>query len=450
LPLRHDQWRVGLRDLAVRGVSPPRVALALAVASLALGGCGDEAPPAAEVTYLRDAGGRRASLVASLVNPDNRYSSLRLARYATGAADDWERLDAWNPRAAPLAVSGLDAPPSLPRGLPDDARALALPDEATWQPSRATAASLVALGEEAFFRYPAQLAPPALEPLTRDAATRYGLWLDDARGVGGVVVAETAGGTALAFSCSSCHADVIAGHLVPGLPTARLALGGMLLDGGVADDTVAANLLAWGPGRNDVTTDDASMPERISDLRPVRFLSHLQYDATVRQRDVASLAIRIETLLITAHAQAVRPPRIVALALAEYLWSLGDALPPPTAGSTPGAALFAARCAGCHAGVGLTSAPRPLAEVGTDPALGLSPERGTGLYRVPSLRGVAARPTLFHDGALTGLDALLDPARLDDTYQGGARRAGPVRGHVFGLDLSADDRAALLAYVRSL
>jgi hypothetical protein len=433
----------------MRGVSAGRLALALA--ALGLAGCGDEAPPAAEVSYLRDTASRRASLVASLVNPDNRYSSLRFARYATGAVDDWERLDAWNPRVAPLSVNALDAPPaSSPRALPDDARALALPDEVTWQPSRATSASLVALGEEAFFRYPAQLAPPVLEPLTRDAAARYGLWLDDARGVGGVVVAETAGGPALAFSCSSCHADVVGGRLVPGLPTARLALGRLLLDGGVADDTVAANLLAWGPGRNDVTTDDASVPERISDLRPVRFLSHLQYDATVRQRDVASLAIRVETLLITAHAQAVRPPRIVALALAEYLWSLADTLPPMPTDAAPGAALFAARCGGCHAGDGLTGAPRPLAEVGTDPTLGLSPDRGTGLYRVPSLRGVAARPTLFHDGALTGLEALVDPARLDDAYQGGARRAGPVRGHVFGLDLSAEDRAALLAYVGSL
>jgi hypothetical protein len=447
---------MGVRDLAVRGVSATgsaRLGLWLAVGALGLGACGADAPPAAaEVAYLRDAPSRRQALVASLVNPDNGYSSLRLARYATGATDDWERLDAWNPRVAAVEVNALDAPASTaPLDLPADARALTLPDETTWQTSTSTSASLVALGEEAFFRYPAQLAPAALSPLTRDATLRYGLWLDGMRGVGGIVVADTAGGPALAFTCATCHADVVAGRLVPGLPTAHLDLGRMLLDGGgVIDDAVAANLLAWGPGRNDVTTTDASMPERISDLRPARFLSHLQYDATVRQLDVVSLAIRVETLIITSHAQAIRPPRIVALAIAQYLWSLADGLPLTTAGATPGAALFSARCAACHAGASLTSAPRPLAEVGTDQALGLSPERGTGRYRVPSLRGVAARPTLFHDGALPGLAALLDPARLDEAYQGGARHAGAVTGHVFGLDLSAADRAALLDYVQSL
>ena len=419
------------------------------VAALALStACGAKpAPPGTDpqVAYLRDAASRRQALVDSLVDATNGYSALRLAHYATGEAGDWDALEAWNPRAAAFPARALDGAPAT-LALPADAHALALPDEAAWTP----ATSLVALGEDAFFHYPAQLAPPTLAPLTRDAADRYGLWVDDARGVGGLVVAETADGAALALSCASCHADVVAGRVVPGLPSARMNLGRMLADGGATDDTIAANLLAWGPGRNDVTTTDASLPERMGDLRPVRFVSHLQYDATVRQLDLVSLAIRVETLLITAHGQAVRPPRIIALAIAQYIWSLADGLPETTAAGTPGQALFAARCSSCHAGDGLTSAPRPLAEVGTDPRLGLSPDRGTGFYRVPSLRGVAARPTLFHDGALPGLDALLDPTRVDDGYQGGARGPGPVTGHVFGLDLSAEDRAALLAYVRSL
>jgi hypothetical protein len=33
---------------------------------------------------------------------------------------------------------------------------------------------------------------------------------------------------------------------------------------------------------------------------------------------------------------------------------------------------------------------------------------------------------------------------------GGNDGAGPVKGHAFGLDLTSNDRAALLAYVRSL
>jgi cytochrome c553 len=438
-----------MRRLSARAVA--RLGSALGAAALLASACGGSAPAtstAAEVAYLRDAASRRQALVDSLVDPTNGYSALRLAHYATGGADDWDALPAWSPRTAPVGVGTLDAPPTEPT-LPDGASALVLPEEATWTPTPDAARALVALGEDAFFRYPAQLAPPALAPLTRDAALRYGLWLDAARGVGGIVVAETAGGPALAFTCASCHADVVAGRLVAGLPSARFDFGRMLADSG-ADPATTANLLAWGPGRNDVTTADASLPERVSDLRPVRFVSHLQYDATVRQLDLVSLAVRVETLIITSHGAAVRPPRIVALALAAYIWSLADGLPETTATATPGHALFAASCSGCHAGDGLTSAPRPLAEVGTDPQCGLSPDRGTGFYRVPSLRGAALRPTLFHDGSLPSLDALLDPARLDDGYQGGARGSGAVKGHVFGLGLSDADRAALLAYVRSL
>jgi len=425
-------------------------AAGIALVALVAGCDGGAAAPdptgAAEVSYLRDGASRRRALVDSLVNPANGYSSLRLARYATGDADDWERLDVWNPRVAPVTAASLDAA-AAPPALPDDARALDVPDEASWTPT--SEPSLVALGEEAFFRYPAQLAPAALAPLDRAAAERYGLWLDDARGVGGVVVAETAAGPALALTCASCHADVIGGRLVAGVPSARVNLGLMLADSAADADALSANLLAWGGGRNDVTTSDASLHERVSDLRPVRFVSHLQYDATVRQLDLVSLAIRVETLIITSHGQATRPPRLVALALARYIWSLADGLPETTAAG-PGRTLFEARCSGCHAGDGLTSAPRPLADVGTDPRCGESPDRGTGTYRVPSLRGVARRPTLFHDGTLPSLDALLDPARLEATYAGGARGVGAVPGHMFGLDLSATDRAALLDYVRSL
>ena len=47
------------------------------------------------------AGFRRAELVASLVNPANGYSTLRLAHYATADAADWDQLPEWNPAASP-------------------------------------------------------------------------------------------------------------------------------------------------------------------------------------------------------------------------------------------------------------------------------------------------------------------------------------------------------------
>jgi len=219
------------------------------------------------------------------------------------------------------------------------------------------------------------------------------------------------------------------------------------------DPAVAKNLLAWGAGRLDVTTENGTEPCRIPDLRPVRWLGYLQADATVEYRDVASLAIRIETLIITVHQQTLRPPREITLGLAYYLRSLADALPsgaPATSAEMRGSVIFAAECAGCHSPPGLAGAPVPLEVVGTDPVLGLSADRGTGTYRIPSLHGVASRGPLFHDGRARDLAAVLDPSRVAPDYDGALHRAGPVSGHPFGLELTSGDRADLLAYLELL
>jgi cytochrome c peroxidase len=93
--------------------------------------------------------------------------------------------------------------------------------------------------------------------------------------------------------------------------------------------------------------------------------------------------------------------------------------------------------------------------VGTDPGLSLATRKGTGFYKIPSLRGVWDRPFLLHDGSLTSLEQMFDPARLDPQYQptgwnppGVKVRAVP--GHTFGLSLPADDKSALLAFLRTL
>lgn len=424
--------------------------LATVATFCATAGCGrtrpDDQERAHEAAYLGDAQNRRAALLASLVNPDNAYATLRRGHYATGVAGDWDRLRAWNPRAAVVTANELEETDPQPRGT--DFVTLPVSEESRLP----SAAELHALGERAFFRYPAQLTPALPAPLDAARAARYGLWIDGAHGVGGLVRAEMAdGSTRLAFSCATCHADIVDGRLVAGVPSARLDVGRMIADadaaGGTDSETVR-NVLAWGAGRIDVTTADGTLPERIADLRPVCWLGHLHYDATVRQNDLVSLAIRIETLIVTAHAQALRPPRVVALALARFIWDLGGDLPETTTGGAPGAWTFEQRCSGCHAGTGLTGSPQPLEAVGTDPALGVSADRGTGSYRVPSLRGVGTRPTLFHDGSLPSLTALLDPTRLGASYRGGVRGAGAVPGHAFGLDLSPEERRALVSYLQ--
>ena len=55
-------------------------------------------------SYLDDASFRRSELVASLVNPTNGYSAVRLAHYATGGPDDWDRLPEWNPASETIGA----------------------------------------------------------------------------------------------------------------------------------------------------------------------------------------------------------------------------------------------------------------------------------------------------------------------------------------------------------
>jgi hypothetical protein len=404
----------------------------LGVTVAALAGCGSVPP--GDGTYLGDRAFRRAELESSLVNPSNAYSQLRLDNYAT-ASGGWDELAEYNPAAEP-AVFGTD--PGAPLS------AATAPLAIDVDPNDDDA--LLALGKQAFFHYPVQLMPA--QRAVTDLS--YGVWTDPTYGIGGFErVALEAGGVGIGSTCSTCHASLRDGQLAIGVANERFDLGRLLVDAGAAPLPAIAAYDAWGPGRVDVTTATGLEPVRIPDLRAMKWLTYLQADATVHQRDLTALAIRLETLIITSHDAAIRPPRIVTLALATYLWSLAEALPPAPPTTARGAELFAASCAGCHMPPALTGDPIPLPEIGTDPVLGRSAVRGTGSYRVPSLHGVGARGLLLHDGSLRTLDALLDPARVTTSYTGGVR-PGPVPGHLFGLDLGDADRAELLTYVETL
>ena len=93
--------------------------------------------------------------------------------------------------------------------------------------------------------------------------------------------------------------------------------------------------------------------------------------------------------------------------------------------------------------------------MGTDPGLALKTRKGTGFYKIPSLRGVWYRPRLLHDASVTSLEEMFDAARLSPDYEpkgwnppNVTRRAVP--GHTYGLSLNPQDRSALLAFLRSL
>jgi hypothetical protein len=93
--------------------------------------------------------------------------------------------------------------------------------------------------------------------------------------------------------------------------------------------------------------------------------------------------------------------------------------------------------------------------IGTEPGLSLYTRRGSGYYKVPSLIGSWNRTAFLHDGSLARLEDMFDPARLSADYTptyfkpSGVIHAA-VPGHPFGMELNADDKKALLAFIKSL
>ena len=90
--------------------------------------------------------------------------------------------------------------------------------------------------------------------------------------------------------------------------------------------------------------------------------------------------------------------------------------------------------------------------VGTDPILAMQTRRGTGFYKVPSLRGLWYRNALSHSGQAETLEEWFDAARLRTDYvpHGFHLSPGPIQGHEFGLKLPADDKSALIAFLKTL
>jgi hypothetical protein len=93
--------------------------------------------------------------------------------------------------------------------------------------------------------------------------------------------------------------------------------------------------------------------------------------------------------------------------------------------------------------------------VNTDPELTLTTRRGTGLYKVPSLLGVWYRGPFEHSGSVATLEDWFDSRRLRDDYVPTGWKGTPgtktraVKGHEFGLDLSTEDRKALIAFLKT-
>jgi hypothetical protein len=130
-------------------------------------------------------------------------------------------------------------------------------------------------------------------------------------------------------------------------------------------------------------------------------------------------------------------------------------------------------CAGCHTpplytnnkltpAPGYTPPPRDLVtydvlnvSVGTAPTLATKTRRGTGYYKVPSLKDVWYRGPFEHSGSVATLEDWFDPQRLRDDYvptgfKGYGVKNRAVKGHQFGLQLPDEDKKALIAFLKTL
>ena len=385
---------------------------------IALVACRVEPPPVPASTplgqgqqYVNAASFRRAMLESSLVNPSNGYSQLRLAYYQEGG---WGALPEWNPPVAPVTAATVTSPPAQLQALDVDS--------VPWETN-----ALVELGRQAFSKYPVQIQSTLHFAIA--SPEPYGLWQSPGS-IGGVVWTQVPNNRPmLAMTCSTCHTSAdSSGALADGRPNARFDMS-LMLTGGVSSD--------WGPGRVKVTSDSANDPIAIPDLRPTSSERYLHHDATVRN-GLIELAIRIETLIITSNDDAVRPPRKLAFALAMYLWQLQPiAIRAADDSSARGELVFADNCAGCHVPSQYSGDRVALSVVGTDPSVGNSPERTTGSYRVPSLRGVGDRGILFAAGEIPNIDVMLDPNRA-------------IPGHRYGSMISDQQRADLIAFLQTL
>jgi mono/diheme cytochrome c family protein len=229
-------------------------------------------------------------------------------------------------------------------------------------------------------------------------------------------------------------------------------------------------------------------PTKIPDLIGIKDRKYIDHTGTHRHRNIGDL-MRYAALVSFAEAVDFGGQRLILpetkrfatrlsdealYALALYVYSLE---PPPNpnpfdAQAEAGKELFAReRCGRCHTPPLYTNNKLTLAEgftppedaaedilhvsVGTDPNLALRTRKGTGYYKVPSLKGVWYRGRYLHDGAVGSLEEMFDPGRLSTEHVRGGfappgAPQGAILGHEYGLDLTAEERARLIAFLRTL
>jgi hypothetical protein len=250
---------------------------------------------------------------------------------------------------------------------------------------------------------------------------------------------------------------------------------------------IVRRVQAMPPGVVEREGTSTKHPAKVPSLIGIGDLRYLDATGLSRNRNIGDLmryAIVNQGLISLAHYGDFEPKAAPAggntrysdeqlFALSLYLQSLK---PPPNPNrfdeeAKRGQAIFNRQgCAGCHTpplytNNKLTPAkgftiPETLRKseaildvcVGTDPGLALETRRGTGFYKVPSLRGVWMRSVFGHEGQAASLEEWFDPARLNADYvpKGFHLAPGAIQGHEYGTNLTVGDRRALIAFLKTL
>jgi len=231
-------------------------------------------------------------------------------------------------------------------------------------------------------------------------------------------------------------------------------------------------------------------PAKIPDLIGIKDRKYLDHTATHLHRGIGDLmryAAQVSfaevadfgpyhVLLPDTKRTKERWPDAALYALALYIYSLQ---PPPNPNpfdekAKAGQKLFVREgCPVCHTPPLYTNNKLTLAQgfalpddkpatldvlpisVGTESGLALKTRKGTGYYKVPSLKGIWYRGHYLHDGSAASLEEMFDPGRIEETHVPGGwlppgEKTRAIQGHEFGLQLKPVERDQLIAFLRTL
>jgi mono/diheme cytochrome c family protein len=251
------------------------------------------------------------------------------------------------------------------------------------------------------------------------------------------------------------------------------------------DEFIAAGE-AIPPGVTARANTSMLLPPQIPDLIGVRERRYLDHTGLIRHRNTGDL-MRYSSLaqdVFSADrygAADTRNPSFPATrysdaqlyALALYLYSLRPPANPNRfdAAAERGKALFAReKCASCHTPPLYTNNQLIAADgfeppagvvdvipghIRVDPRYALQTHKGTGYYKIPSLKGVWYRGLFGHSGPAATLEDWFDPARLLPGYvptgfKGYDGKTRSIPGHPFGLGLAPSERKDLIAFLKTL